>query len=200
LRRLTQTPGYDAEATWCPKGGKLVFTSARDGDLDLYEMSENGAVKRLTNIPGYDGGAFYSPDCSEIVWRASRPTAAALAEFRDLLAKGLVRPTALELFLAKSDGSGTRQLTSNGAANFCPYFHPDGKRIIYSSNAGSADGREFELWLIDKNGGAPERVTTAPGFDGFPQFSPDGKWLVWGSNRANPKGHETNLFLARWID
>jgi Tol biopolymer transport system component len=200
LRRLTQTPGYDAEATWCPKGGKLVFTSARDGDLDLYEMSENGAVKRLTNIPGYDGGAFYSPDCSEIVWRASRPTAAALAECRDLLAKGLVRPTALELFLAKSDGSGTRQLTSNGAANFCPYFHPDGKRIIYSSNAGSADGREFELWLIDKNGGAPERVTTAPGFDGFPQFSPDGKWLVWGSNRANPKGHETNLFLARWID
>jgi TolB protein len=199
-RRLTQTPGYDAEATWCPKGGKLVFTSARDGDLDLYEMSESGSVKRLTNTPGYDGGAFYSPDCSEIVWRASRPTGAALSEFRDLLAKGLVRPTALELYLAKADGSGARQITSNGAANFCPYFHPDGKRIIYSSNAGSADGREFELWLIDKNGGSAERVTTAPGFDGFPQFSPDGKWLVWGSNRANPKGHETNLFLARWAD
>jgi Tol biopolymer transport system component len=200
-RRLTQTPGYDAEATWCPKGGKLVFTSARDGDLDLYELSESGTVKRLTNTPGYDGGAFYSPDCSEIVWRASRPTAGTLAEFRHLLAGGLVRPTALELFLAKSDGSGARQLTSNGAANFCPYFHPDGKRIIYSSNAGSADGREFELWLIDRNGGgAAERVTTAPGFDGFPQFSPDGKWLVWGSNRANPKGRATNLFLARWMD
>ena len=199
-RRLTQTPGYDAEATWCPKGRKLVFTSARDGDLDLYEMSESGAVKRLTNSPGYDGGAFYSPDCSEIVWRASRPTGAALAEFRDLLARGLVRPTALELFLAKADGSGARQLTSNGRANFCPYFHPDGKRIIYSSNAGSSDGREFELWLIGRTGDSAERVTTAPGFDGFPQFSPDGKWLVWGSNRANPKGHETNLFLARWMD
>jgi Tol biopolymer transport system component len=200
-RRLTQTPGYDAEATWCPKGGKLVFTSARDGDLDLYELSESGAVKRLTNTPGYDGGAFYSPDCSEIVWRASRPSGAALAEFRGLLAEGLVRPTALELFLAKADGSGARQLTSNGGANFCPYFHPDGKRIIYSSNAGSADGREFELWLIGRTGSdSAERVTTAPGFDGFPQFSPDGKWLVWGSNRANPKGHETNLFVARWMD
>jgi Tol biopolymer transport system component len=199
-RRLTQTPGYDAEATWCPKGGKLVFTSERDGDLDLYEMSESGAVKRLTSAPGYDGGAFYNPDCSEIVWRASRPTGAALAEFRDLLGKGLVRPTALELFLAKADGSGPRQLTSNGAANFCPYFHPDGKRIVYSSNAGSPDGREFDLWLIAKTGGAAERLTAAPGFDGFPQFSPDGKRLVWGSNRANPKGHETNLFLARWMD
>ncbi|HMA17466.1 MAG TPA: peptidase M28, partial [Thermoanaerobaculia bacterium] len=199
-RRLTQTPGYDAEATWCPKGGRLVFTSARDGDLDLYEMSENGNVKRLTSTPGYDGGAFYSPDCSEIVWRASRPTGAALTEFRELLAKGLVRPTTLEIFVAKSDGTGARQLTSNGAANFCPFFHPDGKRIIYSSNAGSPDGREFDLWLLDKNGGVAERVTTAPGFDGFPQFSPDGKWLVWGSNRANPKGHETNIFLARWVE
>jgi Tol biopolymer transport system component len=198
--RLTDTPGYDAEATWCPKGGKLVFTSARDGDLDLYEMSESGTVKRLTDTPGYDGGAFYSPDCSEIVWRASRPTGPALAEFRDLLAKGLVRPTALELFLARADGTGVRQLTANDAANFCPYFNPDGKRIIYSSNAGSADRREFDLWLIDKSGGSPERVTTAPGFDGFPQFSPDGKWLVWGSNRANPKGHETNIFLARWMN
>jgi TolB protein len=199
-RRLTETPGYDAEATWCPKGGKLVFTSARDGDLDLYEMSETGAVKRLTNTPGYDGGAFYSPDCSEIVWRASRPTAAALTEFRELLSKGLVRPTALELFVAKADGTGVRQITKNGAANFCPYFHPDRKRIVYSSNAGSPDGREFDLWLIDKSGGAAERITTAPGFDGFPQLSPDGKWLVWGSNRANPKGHETNIFLARWSD
>ncbi len=199
-RRLTDTPGYDAEATWCPKGGKLVFTSARDGDLDLYEMTESGKVTRLTETSGYDGGAFYSPDCSEIVWRASRPKGAELDQYRQLLARGLVRPTALELFLAKADGTGARQLTSNGAANFCPYFHPDGRRIIYSSNAGSADGREFELWLIDKNGGAAERVTSAPGFDGFPQFSPDGKWLVWGSNRANPKGHETNLFLARWVD
>jgi Tol biopolymer transport system component len=111
-----------------------------------------------------------------------------------------VRPTALELFLAKADGTSARALTSNGRANFCPCFHPDGKRIIYSSNAGSSDGREFDLFLIDKNGGAAERVTTAPGFDGFPQFRPDGKWLVWGSNRANPKGRETNLFLARWVD
>jgi Tol biopolymer transport system component len=199
-RRLTDSPGYDAEATWCPLGGKLVFTSDRDGDLDLYEMTETGKVTRLTNTPGYDGGAFYSPDCSEIVWRASRPKGADLEEYRAFLSRGLVRPTTLELYLAKSDGSGARQLTSNAAANFCPYFHPDGKRIIYSSNAGSADGREFDLWLLDKRGGAPERVTFAPGFDGFPQFSPDGKWLVWGSNRANPKGHETNLFLARWVD
>ena len=200
-KRLTSTPGYDAEATWCHKGAKIVFTSLRDGDLDLYEMDENGAnVKRLTSTPGYDGGAFYSPDCKEIVWRASRfADDAALNDYRALLAEGFVRPSKMELFLADADGSNMKQITKNGAANFCPYFTPDGKRIIFASNMLDPRGREFDLFLIDKDGsGEPERITAAPAFDGFPMFSPDGKWLVFASNRSNPEGRETNLFLARW--
>ncbi len=192
--RITTTPGYDAEATWCAKGGKFVFTSDRDGDLDLYEMDEKGTVRRLTNMPGYDGGAFYNADCTEIVFRGYHPTGAQLDDYRSLLAKGLVRPTVMELFVMNADGSNVRQVTHNGAANFCPYFHPDGKRIIYSSNVGDPKGREFDLWLDS------ERITTAPGFDGFPMFSPDGKLIVWASNRANPESHETNLFIAEWVE
>jgi len=200
IRRLTDSPGYDAEATWCHRGGKFVFTSVRDGDLDLYEMDEAGDVRRLTDLPGYDGGAFYSPDCSEIVWRASRPEGEALADYRELLGKGLIRPSALELFIMEADGRNQRQLTRNGAANFGPYFHPDGRRIIYSSNADTGHEREFELFLVDKTTGETERVTFSEGFDGFPQFSPDGEWFVWASNRADPGGRTTNLFIARWVD
>jgi Tol biopolymer transport system component len=200
-RRMTTTPGYDAEATWCHRGGRIIFTSMRDGDLDLYSMDETGGdVKRLTNTPGYDGGAFYSPDCSEIVWRADHPQGADLEQYRALLAQNLIRPHKLEILLAKADGSNARQLTSNGAANFCPTFFADGKRILWASNVNAPTWREFDLWMLDKNGGTPERVTTAPGFDGFPHFSPDGRWIVWASNRANPTAHETNLFLARWVD
>jgi Tol biopolymer transport system component len=200
LKPLVRSPGYDAEATWCPGGGKFVFTSTRDGDLDLYVRSDDGAVKRMTRAPGYDGGAFFSPDCSEIVWRASRPQGAELTEYRDLLKKGLIHPRVLEIYIMKADGTGERQITNNGAANFCPTFHADGNRILWSSNAGSADPREFELWMMDKRGGDPERITNSPGFDGFPHVSPDGKWLVWSSNRADPSSHETNLFIARWKD
>jgi len=199
-RKLTDSPGYDAEATWCHRGGKLIFTSTRDGDLELYVMDEAGQVKRMTNTPGYDGGAFFSPDCSQIVWRASRPTGKALEEYRGLLKQGLIRPGSLELYVMRADGTGVRQITQNGAANFCPTFHPDGKRIIYASNAGAAGAREFDLWMLDTRGGAAERVTTAPGFDGFPHFSPDGQFLVWASNRAQAGSHETNLFIARWRD
>ncbi|MDQ6801988.1 MAG: M28 family peptidase [Acidobacteriota bacterium] len=198
--RITTTAGYDAESTWCAKGGKFVFTSDRDGDLDLYEMDDKRNVRRLTNSPGYDGGAFYNADCTEIVFRGFHPTGAALDEYRALLAQHLVKPTVMELFVMNADGSNVRQLTQTGAANFCPFFTPDGKRIIYSSNAGDPKGREFDLWLISKSGGTPERITTAAGFDGFPMFSPDGKLIVWASNRADPASHETNLFIAEWVE
>jgi Tol biopolymer transport system component len=200
VKRLTVNDAYDAEATWCHRGGKLVFTSDRDGDLELYEMDEAGNVRRLTDAPGYDGGAFYNADCSEIVWRANRPEGEALVEYRNLLEQHLIKPSNVELFVMNADGSNQRQITTTGAANFGPYFHPDGQRIIYSSNHETGEKREFELFLIDKDGGEPERITWAPGFDGFPMFSPDGEWIVWGSNRARDGGFETNLFIARWVE
>lgn len=201
-KRLSTAPGYDAEATWCHKGGKVIFTSVRDGDLDLYSMNEDGSnVQRLTSTPGYDGGAFYNAQCTEIVWRASRfEDPKALADYQSLLAEGFVRPSRMELWVANADGTNARQITKNGAANFGPYFTPDGKRIIYSSNVLDPRGREFDIFLLSKDGtGEAERITTAPAFDGFPMFSPDGQWLVFASNRANPEGRETNLFIAKWV-
>ncbi len=200
-RLLVQSPGYDAEATWNPKGGQIVFTSDRDGDLELYRMDEDGRnVQRLTNTPGYDGGAFFSPDGKEITWRASRPEGAELEEYRTLLKQGLIKPTRLDIYAMSADGTDVRQITNNHAANFCPLFTPDNRRIMWSSNVGDPKGREFDLWMAPKQGGEAEKVTTAPGFDGFPHFSPDGKWLVWASNRADPASHETNLFIARWVE
>jgi len=199
-KKLTTTAGYDAEMTWCHQGGKMIFTSMRDGDLDLYEMDAAlGKVKRLTNTPGYDGGAFYNGDCTQIVWRANHPAGPALDEDRALLAKDLVKPLHMELFLMNADGTNQRQITSNGAANFCPYFMNDGKRIIFASNV-NAKGFDFDLWTVGKDGQGLERITTAPGFDGFCVFSPDGQYLIWASSRAQPEGHEMNLFIAKWVE
>jgi Tol biopolymer transport system component len=202
LRQLTASPGYDAEATVCPKDGAIVFTSARDGDLELYRMNADGsAVKRLTTAPGYDGGAFFSPDCSRIVWRASRPAEGAeLDDFRALLAAERVRPGKLELWTANADGSDARQITYLGAASFAPSFFPSGKRIVFSSNVGDPQGREFELWAVDVDGTDLERLTYSPGFDGFPMFSPDGRSLAFASNRNQAARGETNVFVARWVD
>ena len=203
VARLTETPGYDAEGTVCSKDGSIVFTSVRDGDLELYRMDADGKnVRRLTNAPGYDGGAFFSADCSKIVWRASRPKPGKeLDEYRALLAQGLVKPGKLEIWVANADGSEPRQITYLGAASFAPFFFPDGKRVIFSSNYGDPQGREFDLWAVNVDGTGLERITFAPGFDGFPMFSPDGTRLAFSSNRAFPPGaHETDVYVARWVD
>ena len=200
--KLTETPGYDAEGTVCKKDGSIIFTSVRDGDIDLYRMDADGKnVKRLTTEAGYDGGAFFSDDCSKIVWRASRPKGKGLEDFKNLLSKGLVRPSKLELYVANADGSDPVQVTYLNSASFGPYFFPNGKRIIFSSNYGDPKGREFDLWAINIDGTGLERITDSPGFDGFPMFSPDGKQLIFGSNRATAEGaSDTNLFLANWVE
>jgi Tol biopolymer transport system component len=200
VRRLTSAPGYDAEATVCKKDGSIVFTSDRDGDIELYRMNADGSnVRRLTHTPGYDGGAFFNEDCSKLVWRASRPKGPALDEFRALLGKHLVRPSKLELYVANADGSEATQVTYLNAASFAPFFYPGSRRIIFSSNHADPKGRDFDLWAINTNGTQLERITSTPGFDGFPMFSPDGQTLAFASNRATAPGkHDTNVFLARW--
>jgi Tol biopolymer transport system component len=202
LRRLTTQPGYDAEATLSRDGKRIVFTSTRDGDLDLYSMNSDGSdVRRLTSEPGYDGGAFFSADGRQIVYRAHHPSdPKELEDYRALLKDGLIRPTKLELFVMNADGSNKRQITSFGAASFAPFFHPDGKRIIFSSNKDDPKGREFDLYIIGVDGKGLERVTYSEGFDGFPMFSSDGKKLVFGSNRNAAKQGDTNVFIADWVE
>ncbi|MBT8335423.1 MAG: PD40 domain-containing protein [Gemmatimonadetes bacterium] len=200
--RLTDTPGYDAEATISPQGDRMVFTSVRDGDLELYSSNLDGTdVVRLTNRIGYDGGAFYSPDGSKIVWRAHYPEAdEAIADYQRLLGQGLIRPSELEIYVMDADGSNIRQVTSNGAANFGPFWHPDGERIIWSSNLGDPAGREFDLYMIHEDGTGQEQITFTGDFDGFPMFSPDGRYLVFGSNRNPSHEANTNVFIAEWVE
>jgi Tol biopolymer transport system component len=202
LHRLTRNDAYDAEATVTPDGKRVVFTSTRDGDIELYTMNVDGSgVRRITHRVGYDGGAFFSPNGKQLVWRAMYPeTAPDTADYLNLLAQRLVRPTRLELWVANADGSAARQVTRLGAASFAPYFYPDGRRIIFASNYPDPKSRNFDLFLVRLDGSGLERVTTSPEFDAFPMFSPDGRRLVFASNRQARESCETNIFIADWAE
>lgn len=202
LHQLTATPGYDAEATISTNGKKIVFTSMRGGDLDIHTMDSSGKnVRRLTTELGYDGGPFFSPDGMKIVFRAYHPeTQEEIADYKSLLAQNLIRPTQLDIWVMDADGAHKRRVTSNGAANFAPFWHPDGRRIIFASNMADAKSRNFDLYLINEDGTGLERVTYSPEFDAFPMFTRDGKKLVWASNRNSRVRGETNIFLADWVE
>ena len=199
IRALTTTPGYDAEAT-IRKDGRIVFTSVRDGDMEIYSMNGDGSdVKRLTHREGPDGGPFYSPDGKQIVFRGrALASGAEFDDYRALLKKAIWRPTSLEIYVMNEDGSNLRQITNLKAASFAPYFTPDGKKIIFSSNVNDPSKRNFEVYLINVDGTGLEQVTFNPTFDGFPMFSPDGRQLVFASNRNDAKEGDTNVFIADW--
>jgi len=198
LRRLTNYGVYTAEGTLSPDGQTIVFTSLKDGDLDIYTMRVDGTnLKRLTTQPGYDGGPFFSPDGKRIVYRAWHPTDTALTSYRELLRQRLVRPNRMEIWIMNADGTNQHQITNLGGANFAPYFTPDGRKIIFSSNYKNPKSRDFELYLVNDDGSGLEQVTHHVEFDGFPQFSPDGTKLVWASGRSSREG-ELNLFIADW--
>ena len=199
--QLTNEPGYDAEATVSPKGDRMVFTSMRTGDLELYTMNIDGTdVKQITSDLGYDGGAFFSPDGEKLIWRASRPkTDEEIKEYKDLLAEGLVMPTQMELYVANADGSDAKKITDLGQANWAPFFHPSGEKIIFASNHKSERGFPFNLYMINIDGTGLTRITHDETFDAFPVFSNDGKYLVFSSNRNNGGTRDTNLFVAEWI-
>jgi TolB protein len=198
---LTTTDRYDAEAT-IRKDGTIVFTSLRDGDLDIYTMDKNGGdVRRLTNELGYDGGPFWSYDGKQIVYRAYYPESEKeKADYLALLKDNLIRPSKLDLRVMNADGSNKRRVTNNGKANFAPFFFPDGKRIIFSSNMDDPKGRNFDLYAIAIDGTGLERITFNDTFDGFPMFSPDGKKIVFCSNRNAAKQGDTNVFVADWVE
>lgn len=200
--KLTNSEGYDAEATVSPKGDKIVFTSDRSGDLELWTMDIDGKnQKQITFGLGYDGGAFFSPDGQKIVFRASRPTEEAeIKEYKELLSQGLVAPTTMEIYTCNVDGSDLKQITRLGKANWAPFFHPSGKKIIFSSNHHSKKGYDFQLFMINDDGTGLEQITNQSMFNAFPMFSPDGKKLIFSSNRNNGGTRDTNLFIADWED
>jgi Tol biopolymer transport system component len=198
VKRLTNTPGYDAEGGYSPDGKLIVFCSTRDAfpleklsqadrqryELDaayfgeIYVMNADGSnPRRLTNTPGYDGGPFFTPNGQRIVWR----------RFNE---KG----DTADIYTMKLDGSDVQRLTDFKAMSWAPYFHPSGEYAIFGSNKeGFAN---FELYLVDAKGTRePVRVTYTDGFDSLPVFSPDGKNLCWTSNRG---GSGSQLFMANW--
>lgn len=200
---VVEKPGaYVAETTIAPNGKYMVWTSDFEGDLEIYRSDLNGGhVQRLTKEVGYDGGPFVSWDSKKIVYRRdSFDNDAQIKDYKDLLKAHLIRPTKLEIWIMDADGKNKRQVTHLGCASFAPFLHPDGKRIVFSSNYGDPKGREFDIFMINVDGTGLERITHSKDFDGFPMFTRDGKRLVFASNRYGTEPHETNVFVADWKD
>jgi Tol biopolymer transport system component len=205
LYKLFGSPYYDAELEGPSPDGKIVFTSAMNEDIDLYilEPPYTGNPRRLTRTPGYDGGSFFSRSGRYVVYRADHlKDSLEIKEFKELLQKGIVKLTHLEIYVYDLERDTFWQVTHTpeGVANFAPYFFPGEKRIIFASNLHAPGTWNFALYAIDIDGKNLERITYLGTFNSFPMFSPDGKKIIWASNRGTEgERREINIFMADWI-
>lgn len=184
LKRLTDALGYDAEGSYSADGRHIVFTSNRDGDLEIYTMSADGTdQRRLTHGTGYDGGPFYSPDGTTILYRGDRRNDG---------------KQNLQLRMVQADGTNDRAITDNDVFNWCPYWHPTANALIFTRADHAAHSRgkrpNYDLYMTTTAGDRFVRITSDPDFDGLPVFSPDGKKLMWTSKRGGLD--EAQIFLA----
>src|SRR5215212_9776745 len=222
VKLISNGEGRTTCSYFFPGGKRILYSSTHLGDkqcppkpdfsrgyvwavypsFDIFTAKPDGSdLKQLTNTPGYDAETTITLDGKQIVYRAHHPqTGEQKADYIGLLKQNLIRPTTLEIWVMNADGSNKRQVTSNGKANFGPYFFPDGKRIIFASNMDDPRGRNFDLYKINIDGTGLERITFNETFDGFPMFSPDGKKLVFASNRNAEKSGDTNVFIADWVE
>lgn len=190
LTRLTNSEGYDAEASYSHDGSQIVFTSTRDGDPDLYVMDADGSnVRQITNVDGYDGGPFFSPDDQWIIFRSDRD-----------------EEHMLQLYAVSVDGKSEFQLTDDlNTVNWAPYFHPSGDYIVWARadySRGPAFAN-FDLYTMDVTttdttftGGESRRITFHEKADVLPVFSPDGTKLMWTSTRTDDG--TSQLWIADW--
>lgn len=198
IKQLTNSIGYDAEASYSPDGKYIAFASNRaaySGSLnekeqkqlefdasyfcDIYIMNSDGSnVKQLTTTPGYDGGPFFSPDGKKIIWRRFSPDG-----------------HQADIYTMDIDGSNEKRITSFTSMSWAPYFHPSGEYIIFASN--KLGYSNFELYIVDSEGlKEPIRITYTDGFDGLPVFHPSGKKIAWTSSRTTDK--KAQLFFGDW--
>lgn len=144
--------------------GRIVFHSARTGDLEIYTMNADGSgVTQLTNAPGRDLEPDWSPDGSTIVFTSARDN-----------------PNSVQLYLMAADGSDQRPLMSFVAADYLgAAWSPDGERIAFYTNV---DGN-MEVYAVRKDGSDLTNLSRHPSNDMMPDWSPDGQRLVFVSER-----------------
>lgn len=130
--------------------GKIVFTSDRDGDNEIFVINDDGTgVTQLTANAFDDQQPSFSPDGFRIAFTSNRD-----GDF--------------EIFVMDADGTDVVQLTSNAADDTNPDWTAKGAKIVFVTNR---DGN-LEVYAMNSDGSSQVNRTGDPGVDNSPAGTP----------------------------
>lgn len=155
---LLLNAGTSALFAQTPTTSKILFTSARDGNSEVYIMNPDGSEPmRLTKHPAIDQGAVWSPTGEQILFVSNR---------------GDFRPRGTrDLYLMDPDGSNVRRVFKRKieAWRIDPTWSPDSKQIAYIQRDYSGGGTSG-MYILTLGEQEPEFI----GKFSSPAWSPDG--------------------------
>ena len=186
--------------------GRIVFTSMRDGNPEIYVMdADGGNQENLTNHPAYDAQPDWSPDGTKIAFESWRDGTG-------------------EIYVMDADGKNPIRLTDGPGGKRHPDWSPDGGKIAFSVNdledyiavmdadgrnreilddramypSWSPDGKQIafvhgEIYVIGVGGQGRKKVTDDSVGKWSPSFSPDGRRIAYD---AGPEGGLSHIYVV----
>jgi TolB protein len=161
IRQITQDRDLCLSPAWSPDARKLVYTSFRQSNPDLYIYNlDTGKIRVLAAFPGMNGAAAWSPDGNR-------------------LAVTLSRDGNPEIYTISADGTDPRRLTKSRNVETSPVWSKDGSSIFFISDRSGAP----QIWRMSSSGGSPT-VIARGGQNDDPSVSPRGDLLAYTSSQG----------------
>jgi TolB protein len=171
---LTQNKAPDWQPAWSPSGERVVFSSHRDGNWEVYVVRADGSdLTRLTDHPASDFSPAWSPDGERILFVSRRRGDA-------------------DLYVSNLESGELSQLTTGEMSEYDPSWSPDGKWIAFVTQI----GQQSDVFVMRADGSNPINVTNSAYANDFqPTWTLDSQWLVYVSYTTAEGDHE--LFKMR---